>query len=171
MSFEPKFTVLCYSEPQTIYTDLHNQGHVDKLIKGYPKYEELSRILKPHKKEGSILIVDDGLNAITPDLTKLFFQLSHHANTTVIFVSQNLFYGTKEYRTISLNTQYLFLMKSPRSLHQISHLARQIQPFKSHYIIQAFQQATRLPYSCKCKNSLSLHCFGLAIPAKSCIVL
>lgn len=83
--FEPKFTCLLYSEPQQIYTSLKNEGLIDKMIHGYPNYEEISKILKPYKKQGSILIIDDGLNAVTHDLAKIFFQLSHHANSTIIF--------------------------------------------------------------------------------------
>ena len=45
--------------------------------------------------------------------------------------------------------RYLFYMKNPRSLQQINYLARQIQPYKSSYIIESFQKATKLPYSCK----------------------
>ena len=109
--FPPKFVLLCGSQRQTAYDDLHNEGVVDRIIYDYPSYDELLEILKPHKKTGSILILDDGLNAVAEDVSKIFFQLSHHTNTTVIFVSQNLFYGTREYRTISLNTHYLFFMR------------------------------------------------------------
>ena len=85
------------------------------MISGYPTYKELENILKPHKKEGSLLIYDDGLNAVNNDIEKIFFQLSHHANSSVIFVSQNMFHASKQHRTISLNTQYLFYMRNPRN--------------------------------------------------------
>ena len=45
------------------------------MIHGYPTYKELTELLKPHKKNGSMLIIDDGLNAINHDLEKIFFEL------------------------------------------------------------------------------------------------
>lgn len=76
----PKFVILCYSQQQTLYDELLEIGLIDKLIQGYPSYEELSEILLPHKNDGSILIIDDGLNMVNTDMTKIFYELSHHGN-------------------------------------------------------------------------------------------
>ena len=50
----------------------------------------------------------------------------------VICLVQNMFYQGKESRTMSLNTQYLVLFKSPRDKQQISILSRQMYPNRSH---------------------------------------
>ena len=68
-------TLACFSQKQDLYDSLYNEGIVHKLINGYPSYDEISKLTTPHKKEGSILILDDGLNAVTEDVSKLFFQL------------------------------------------------------------------------------------------------
>ena len=73
--FPPKFVLLCGSQRQIAYEDLHNEGVVDRIIYDYPPYDELLEILKPHKKTGSILILDDGLNAVAEDVSKIFFQV------------------------------------------------------------------------------------------------
>ena len=144
----PKYVVLCYSQSQNIYNQLWSEGQIDKLIKGYPSYQSLSELLKPHKKEGSLLIFDDGLQGINEDVTKIFFELSHHANASCCFVTQNLFYDNSNYRDLSLNTMYLFVMKNPRNKTQIMTLARQMSPYKTSGIIESFEKATKEPY-CK----------------------
>ena len=101
----PKYVVLCYSQPQNIYEEMYNEGIIDKMMLGYPTYEEVETLLKPHKQEGSLIIYDDGLNAVNEDLKKIFFQLSHHFNATIVFISQTMFYGNDHFRTISINTQ------------------------------------------------------------------
>ena len=80
-------------------------------------------------------------------ITKLFTKGSHHKNTSVIYITQNLFDKNKENRTITLNAHYMVLFKSPRDVMQIEHLARQMFPGKSKYMREAFTDATSLPYS------------------------
>ena len=60
-----QFVLLCYSQEQNVYESLYNEGIVNKMIHVYPTYKELTELLKPHKKNRSMLIIDDGLNAIT----------------------------------------------------------------------------------------------------------
>ena len=55
---------------------------------------------------------------------------------------QNIFPKGGETRTISLNTQYQVLFKNPRDSLQVSILARQLLPSKSHYFIEAYRNAT-----------------------------
>ena len=47
---------------------------------------------------------------------------------------------------MSLNTQYLVLFKSPRDKQQISILARQMYPNRSHYFIEQYEKATQRPH-------------------------
>jgi len=47
---------------------------------------------------------------------------------------------------MSLNSQYIVLMKNDRDKQQISILSRQISPNNSKYIIEAYQEATKDPY-------------------------
>ena len=68
----PQYVVLCYSQDQKIYNDLYVKGHVDKFIRGYPTYDELEKLLMPHKEEGSLLVFDDGLQGINDDITRFF---------------------------------------------------------------------------------------------------
>ena len=93
-----------------------------------------------------IIILDDLMNQFdkNKDLENLFIKQSHHLNISVIFAVQNLFYKTV--RTISLNTQYLILMKSPRDAQQILNLARQIFPNNPKFLTEAYNDATKQAY-------------------------
>ena len=65
-------------------------------------------------KGSCLLILDDLMHETNDVVTKLFTRLSHHTNTSVIFITQNIFGGGKETRTITLNAQYMVLFKNVR---------------------------------------------------------
>ena len=48
-------------------------------------------------------------------------------------------------RTISLNAHYLILFKNPRDASQINHLAKQMYPTKSKFMVEAYRDATLPP--------------------------
>src|SRR5271163_4447515 len=80
-------------------------------------------------------------------VTNIFTRISHHANTSVIFITQNLFHAGKETRTITLNSQCLVLFKNVRDKSQIAYLARQMYPGKSAHMVEGYSDATSEPYS------------------------
>ena len=96
----------------------------------------------------TLFILDDQMrdSANSSDICELFTEGSHHRNLSVICLVQNMFYQGKESRTMSLNTQYLVLFKSPRDKQQISILARQMYPNCSHYFIEQYEKATQRPH-------------------------
>ena len=83
---------------------------------------------------------------VNDDLSQIFFECSHHLNTDVYFVSQNIFHQNKNFRTMSLNSHYTILTKNPRDSSQIELLSRRISRKHSAYIVDAFHHATSLPY-------------------------
>ena len=58
----------------------------------------------------------------------LFTVGSHHKNTSVFFLTQNIFSKGKFTRDISLNSNYLIIFKNPRDQLQFQILARQMFP-------------------------------------------
>ena len=60
--------------------------------------------------------------------------------------TQNLFYEMKHTRTLSLNSHYIVLFKYARDASQVANMARQINPGKSAFMIEAFRNATTAPY-------------------------
>src|ERR1700759_5304560 len=98
-------------------------------------------------RKHSLVIIDDLMLETNDVVTKLFTRVSHHTNTSVIFITQNLFHASKETRTITLNAQYMVLFKNVRDKSQIAHLSRQMYPAKSKHMIESYVDATSEPYS------------------------
>ena len=128
-----------YGEWQEAYASM-NLPHV-KFQEGLPRDD----FLNPGKR--NLVVIDDLLSETDARVTKLFTRGSHHKNTSVIYITQNMFDKNRENRTISLNAHYMVLFKSPRDAMQVEHLARQMFPGKTKYMREAFADATSQPFS------------------------
>ena len=132
----PKKITYCYGEFQQIFTKypyvIFNAG--------LPDFESIA------SDGASLLIIDDLLSEVNSSVSNIFTRGSHHRNISVIFLSQNLFHKSKDFRTMSLNTHYLILFKNVRDVTQVSSLARQMYPGKTKLLIEAFQDATVKPF-------------------------
>ena len=91
-----------------------------------PSVDEIQSF-KPH-----LIIVDDLMHemANNKEMSDWFSKYSHHNNISVMFVVQNLFFKGSLMRTISLNAQYIILLKNARDRNQVAHLGRQLFPTK-----------------------------------------
>jgi len=123
---KPKKVFLFYSAMQDIYIQMENEGLVHELIsvdsKTLPSYDDFYAMAHPYKNSGgSMMIFDDIMSLVNPDFEQLFCNLSHHENCSVIFLTQNLFYKDKAFRTMSLNSHYIVLMKNDRDKMQTSN--------------------------------------------------
>jgi hypothetical protein len=136
----PQNIIWYYGEWQSTYTDLQSKVPV-KFIEGLPKEQDITPTLR------NLVVIDDLLAETDARVTKLFTKGSHHKNTSVIYITQNMFDKNKENRTISLNAHYMVLFKSPRDVMQVEHLARQMYPGNTKYMREAFSDATCKPYS------------------------
>ena len=98
--------------------------------------------------EGALIVLDDLMfeAANSRQVCELYTKGSHHRRLSVICIMQNLYYGSKENRTISLNTQYLALFKNPRDQQQIMVLGRQMFPHNPKYLVEEYRKATTRPY-------------------------
>ena len=65
---------------------------------------------------------------------------SHHSNTSLLYLEQNLFHKNKESRTISLNSQYMMVFKNPRDASQMSQLVPQVYPGCVKFLTKGFQR-------------------------------
>ena len=135
---------LFYTHHQDIYEDLMKRGIITEMFDGYPSYDEIRKIVMPFKKTGgSIIILDDQLSGLSDDIVRIFHELAHHCNTTCFFLSQNLFFANKSYRSISLDANYMILMKNVRDQSQIMHLAKQFAPYRESYVVQSFTEVSK----------------------------
>jgi len=93
-----------------------------------------------------LLILDDLMAETNLDVANLFTKGSHHRNISVLYLTQNLFHSNKHMRTISLNSHYIILFKSPRDANQFTILARQMYPTSSKFAQEAYRDATERPF-------------------------
>jgi hypothetical protein len=95
-----------------------------------------------------IIVIDDLMLELdkNENFSKLFTKLSHHLNISVVLIVQNFFHQSKHMRTISLNSQYIVLMKNLRDQNQIDLLGRQLFGQKWKSFRNIFDDATQRPY-------------------------
>lgn len=133
----PEKIVWCYGVYQESFSKLPKVEFHD----GLPDISIFDGKLK------TLLVLDDLMHETDDRVTKIFTKISHHMDVSVLYLTQNLFFGGKQNRTIGLNAHYLVLFRNPRDATQVAHLARQMYPGKSKFLIEAFKDATIKPYS------------------------
>lgn len=96
-----------------------------------------------------LVVYDDLMSEIAGNkaLTDVFTKKRHHENVSVVFIIQNLFFQSKEMRTISLNCMYYILLKNPRDRLQLMVLGRQIFPGSIDFFARSVEDAFREPFS------------------------
>ena len=101
----------------------------------------------PSDNQHRWIVVDDLMEEVTkkPEMRALFTKHSHHKKLSVFFIVQNLHHSG--IREISLNSQYMFVFKSPRDLAQIGYIGRQMAPNNSQIVTKSYADATRMPFS------------------------
>ena len=132
----PESIIYCYGEFQEVFTQ-------------YPQVEFCEGLTDTSRFDGSkriLLILDDLLTETNDSVCNIFTKLSHHRNMSVIYLTQNIFYKSKHSRTLSLNSHYIVMFKSPRDAHQVATLGRQMYPGKSKFLVEAFKNSTEKPY-------------------------
>lgn len=127
-----------------VYQDLYDRikcGFPIKFVEGLSKMEDL-----PKDGQHRLLIIDDLMQEASEsaEVANMFTKFSHHLNYSVVILTQNLFNKGKYFRTISLQAQYLFLLKSVRDVSIISTLGRQMG--NSKFLAACYVEATSVPY-------------------------
>ena len=133
----PDRILWCYGIYQTFFSDVKNV----EFHEGLPNLDNFDG------KQRTLLILDDLMHETDDRVSQIFTRVSHHKNVSVLYLTQNLFYGSKQNRTMNLNSHYLVLFKNARDATQISHLAGQMYPGKSKFMIESYRDATSKPFS------------------------
>ena len=102
----PERVTWYYGEWQTAYENLDIPNV--RLEEGLPTSFD-------NGKRG-LVVLDDLMAETDSRVTNLFTKKSHHSDTSVIYLVQNLFSKNKDSRTISLNAQYMIVSKKPARL-------------------------------------------------------
>ena len=127
----------CYTRWQDSFHELDEVEPKIKFNQGLPSIDELS------SSNNNLIILDDLMReaGVENAIYDIFTVDSHHKNISVFFLTQNLFPKEKNARTISLNCNYIILLNNPRDRNQILHLARQMFPNDTNFLIESFNDA------------------------------
>lgn len=108
---------------------------------GLPDFEEFN------SGDPILIIIDDMMSDTNSKILNLFTRHSHHRNLSIMFIVQNIFFGgSKLFRTISLNCQYICVLKNPRDYKQIEVLGGQVSS-DSKFVKEAYEDATQKPHT------------------------
>ena len=143
-----KNVVFYYAAWQPVYQKLKDDGIVTRWIQKMPTNEEYKKAVEPFRyKGGSIVVIDDFMSKINEDLDEIVRVTSRHYNVITFILFQNLFPTQTLARQISLNIKFFHIHKNPRENSQIQYLARQISPQSYKWIVDAYHECTKDPYS------------------------
>ncbi len=141
--------VFCYATWQPEYDRLKRDNVVTRWLNKMPTNSEFKELVTPYVQQGgSIVVIDDFMSEINKDLDEIVRVTSRHHNTNTFILFQSLFPPHKLARQISLNVKFLHIHKNPRENAQIQYLARQLSPHSYKWIVEAFHEATKQPFSC-----------------------
>lgn len=148
---DPEIIIFYYKEWQSAYKDMKNSVSGLRMYQGSPdSIEDVKEHLAAaaSRQKHKLVIFDDCMSDKLDVISQMFTIYSHHGNTSVLFLAQTAF-DTKrpEFRTISVNSKGITLFRNPRDRSVISHLAKQIHPGHGTFLIQAYEAATKSPYS------------------------
>ena len=135
----------CYGMYQNMFEELQASLPNCQLHEGLPSRDTINSF-----SDGcchNLIILDDLQEELGKNecMEKLFTQLAHHLNTSVVFMGNNLFHKNFS-RTITLNLHIIVLFKNARDLQQIKCLGRQIFPSQSEKFVSAYKDSTQKPY-------------------------
>lgn len=94
----------------------------------------------------NLLVMDDlmSLTSKDPRINEIFYADSHHRNTSVITINQNMYFNKDP--TQRRNCHYLILFNNPVDKQSIMTLGRQMYPSNSQYFARHFEDAVSKPY-------------------------
>lgn len=138
----PNNIIFCYKAWQPSYDIIKAEVDGIQFIEGILDMELISI------QKNNLVIFDDLMKECinNEEVMNLFTVGCHHKNTSVFFLTQNIFSKGKYSRDISLNSNYMIIFKNPRDQQQLQILARQMFPNNAKFLLESFQDATQIPY-------------------------
>jgi hypothetical protein len=138
----PNRILYCYNTWQVSYDEIKRGNTNIFFNEGLPNFEIIN------KSYNNLIILDDLMKECLENksVMNLFTVGTHHQNTSVFFITHNIFSKGKYARDISLNASYMIIFRNPRDKQQIQILARQMYPNDSKFLIESFEDATSKPH-------------------------
>ena len=140
----PERIIYCYGAWQELFETVDVEKLNITFREGFIDIGDL-----PNDGKHTVMVIDDLMTELSKskEASDLFTKHSHHKRISCIFITQKLFGGTNELRTISGNSHHIFLFKNPRDSAAVTHLAKQIFPGQKGFLQEAYMDATKLPHS------------------------
>ncbi|RWS22698.1 hypothetical protein B4U80_06806 [Leptotrombidium deliense] len=100
------------------------------------------------EKDVDLVVIDDLMSEACDDklLAEFFTKKSHHMKFSVFLLIQNLFYKSRQLRTISLNASYIIILNNRRDVSQIDYFGRQLFPNNRRFFSDVYKDATQHPF-------------------------
>jgi len=135
-----------YRQNQPLYAELMREGHPIELVEGLPDAISEPRFFD--KKLRNLCIIDDlHLEKKSSEhVAQLFCNAGRHSNTTVVYITQNLFFKQSHVRDIRLNAKVIICFKNPQDRMQLTAIGRQIYPGKQKVFVDAIEKCFNRPF-------------------------
>ena len=129
-----------YRQYQSLYRELKQEGYPITFSEGIP--DDIAKQNFFDKKETNLCIIDDLHleKGISEQVAQLFCNTGRHSNTSVVYITQNLFFKQPSARDIRLNAKYIICFKNPQDRLQLMTIGRQVYPGKSSFFQSALDQ-------------------------------
>lgn len=139
MTIQPKEIIIFYHHMQEAYKNIQRTARCPvKLLNGT---ENLTDSFET--SPGTLVVIDDMQASHAAIVSAWFTRKSHHLDSSIVYLVQNVFDKSVHHRTISLNSTYIVLFKNPRDGTQISHLDRQVFPGGGGLLSAAYRDITQ----------------------------
>lgn len=98
---------------QSVYDELKNffQERIT-FLKSFPEEFVSDSFLNP--SQPALIVLDDQMNFLGPNIVKLMSETSHHKNCSVILLLQTLYPCNRYAETITTQATHMFLYDNPR---------------------------------------------------------
>ena len=124
-----------------IYQSVYQQSFKNPLLKNVEFTNSLENFynLKSYNSNGHLMILDDALDIIGNDekMVSIATKDVHHTNTSVIILTQSIFYNTPIFRVLKDNTTYFYL-KHQVNTFKLKYFSNHIG-LKSDFFIEAYE--------------------------------
>lgn len=141
----PQKIIYCYSQYQPLFEEMERNITSLVLYQGLPSKEQIKEWTEGIKH--TLVILDDLMTQVakSEETVAVFSITAHHKNCTVFFLTQNLFFQSKHFRSLSLICHYVVLFRSLRDSRQILSFGAQVYPDQSSFK-DAYQKAISKSY-------------------------
>jgi hypothetical protein len=136
-----KRVLYAYSIYQPIYGSMQDDIADIEFTLGLPE------TIQEDPNIPTLLVLDDLMMDLQNDKRLVeFFTKMRHSNLSTIFIVQNLYFKSQHATTVTRNAQYMVLFPNFRDGSMIATLGRQVYPRHKHFLLSAFEDATKEPF-------------------------